>query len=368
MPRKQQNKLVDQVVDHNHSEESAVESGGLLLIPTGSTLLNLAASDNAFGGWGAGKVINLVGDSNTGKTLLALTGLMEMAMDKKFDDWKLIYDDAENALEMPVADMFGKALANRIEDPYGHLWGDEDFRSSETIEDVRNNIWKLLDDEVPFFYILDSYDATTNREEIKRQQEETKGKEKSRDFPRGPGVLSETLRKIKSRLKNTQSNFMVISQTRDNIDAVSFAATKRRAGGRALKFYSSHEVWLAVGKGGQITKEVKGSKYIIGWNIRVRSERSKLNGKRRDVPMVCFTSYGVDDISANIEWLLEHKIWTGSRSAIFTKGFCNTTLGKQQLIEWIEEKRKETKLRKVMQQAWDGIEDALHIDRRRRFE
>lgn len=40
---------------------------------TGSILLNLAASQKArSGGWARGRVVNLIGDGSTGKTLLAL--------------------------------------------------------------------------------------------------------------------------------------------------------------------------------------------------------------------------------------------------------------------------------------------------------
>jgi len=336
--------------------------------PTGSTLLNLAVSDDAFGGWGSGKIINLVGDSNTGKTLLALTGLMEMAIDEQYSDHLLIYDDAENALEMDVRGMFGDQLSDRLQDPYGNLYGSEEFRSSETIEDVRNNLWRLLEEGTPFLYVLDSYDAVTSRDEIKRQEQENKGKEQNKDYPRGPAILSETLRKTKSKLKFADSGFLVISQTRDEMNPMTFGAQKRRAGGKALKFYSSHEVWLAVGKGGQIKKTVRKKSYTIGWNIIAKSARSKLNGKKRDVPIVCYTKHGVDDISANIEWLLSVGYWTGSRNSINSKGFCKENKSMQDLILWTESHNKEETLKVIVEKEWQKIESELSVTRKKRFE
>ena len=368
MPRKRRQTSADIAEQVRAGRQEDPPPQGRVCFPTGSTLLNLAVSDDALGGWGAGTVVNLVGDSNTGKTLLALTGAMEMTLDEKFDDHRIIYDDAENALEMPLATMFGEQLAERIEDPYGHAYGCVDWRSSETIEDVRNNVWNLLDEGTPFLYILDSYDAVTSREEIKRQQQEAKGKEQNRDFPRGPGVLTETLRKIKGRLKMTDSVFMVISQTRDEMNPMTFAAQKRRAGGRALKFYALHEVWLAVAMKGQIKQEVSGNKYTIGWNIRAKSVRSKLTGKAREIPLICFTEYGVDDIGANIDWLLNSGVWSGTRTKVNTKGFCNATFSRATLIDYIEEKGRELALKKVVQKAWDTTEAKLKLDRKKRYE
>src|SRR5580698_6467968 len=46
---------------------------------TGSTLLNLAAVGAATPGWAIGRVINIVGDKSTGKTLLAIEACANFA-------------------------------------------------------------------------------------------------------------------------------------------------------------------------------------------------------------------------------------------------------------------------------------------------
>jgi RecA/RadA recombinase len=43
------------------------------LIPTGSTHLNLACSENPFGGFRKGRIVNIIGDSDTAKTYECLT-------------------------------------------------------------------------------------------------------------------------------------------------------------------------------------------------------------------------------------------------------------------------------------------------------
>ena len=124
------------------------------LIPTGNTLLNLALSDTPDGGYGVGKMVNLIGDSSSGKTILALTMLAECNINPKFKDYDLIFDDVENALEIDIESLFGRSLAKRIK-----------FRSSNTIEDWYGSIYNQIVSGIPFISVLDSFDALTSRDE-----------------------------------------------------------------------------------------------------------------------------------------------------------------------------------------------------------
>ena len=94
--------LVSQVEDAAKKPLDKIEVSSVdpdWLIPTGSTLLNCACSDLHTGGYGIGKITNLIGDSSSGKSLLALTSFAEVAMYTRYDDYRLIYDDVEAALE-----------------------------------------------------------------------------------------------------------------------------------------------------------------------------------------------------------------------------------------------------------------------------
>ena len=68
------------------------------LIPSGCTVLNCALSDCAFGGFGQGKIANIIGESSAGKTMIAETLLAEMANDPRYDDYDLYLDASEHAL------------------------------------------------------------------------------------------------------------------------------------------------------------------------------------------------------------------------------------------------------------------------------
>jgi recombination protein RecA len=109
--------------------------------------------------------------------------------------------------------------------------------------------------------------------------------------------LRVTAREIKSK----EALVIVISQTRDNL-GFGFT-TKTRSGGRALKFYCAHEMWLSV------KEPIKKRKTQIGIHANLKISKNKLTGKRRNIDIPIYDDYGVDDISANIDFLLEESFW-----------------------------------------------------------
>jgi len=139
--------IASQVATRNR--ETKIEEPGSL-IPTPSTLLNCACSDSPYRAFSKGRLINLIGDSHSGKTLLALTTFGEMNLDSEFDNYRFIYDDVENANEFDMQELIGKEAADRVEAPH---YDEDDYpEPSNYIEDFHCNLWDALDEEEPFIY------------------------------------------------------------------------------------------------------------------------------------------------------------------------------------------------------------------------
>jgi len=64
------------------------------LIPTGCTTLNCALSDNPYGGYRKGTIVNAIGDSSAGKSILAFT-TFAAANAAGLHKYRFIFDDAE---------------------------------------------------------------------------------------------------------------------------------------------------------------------------------------------------------------------------------------------------------------------------------
>jgi recombination protein RecA len=335
----------------NKSIEKKEEHFKGRLISTGSTVLNCALSDNPLGGYCTGKLSNLIGDSNSGKTLLALTMLADAAENDVFNNYKLIYDDAEQALEFNLEYLFGEKIANRIITD----------TISDTIYDWYSSIYRLLKKEESFIYVLDSLDSLTSLEEQKRAEKIVDGKlEKGSYGGEKPKMISEIIRNIVKDLKKTESFVLVVSQTRDNI-GVTFGSKKTRSGGRALKFYCCHEIWLAV------AEKLKRREREVGISAVAKVSKNKLTGKVRKVWIPMFYDYGIDDVGANVTFLINEGIWEKKKQTInaVDLGIEGTY---ETLIKKIEEGNMENDLKMLIGKVWNKIEESIKSDRKKRYQ
>lgn len=357
-------KLVDQIKSTSKKEaekvSEPVDADNLSLVSTGSTLFNLACSDKLHGGFGMGKMVNLIGDSSSGKTFIALTVLAELTMSDEFSNHTLIYDDVEAACEFDIEKLFGKNTSERISSPA--IDEDDEELSSETVEDFQGYIHELLDKENKFVYVLDSLDALDSEDDkkkVKQQMEDRKkGKETTGTYGMAkPKKIGEILRQICRRLKKTDSLLIIVSQTRDNINPMSFEK-KTRSGGRALKFYATHEIWTAV------AKKLKKKERVIGIECKAKITKNKITGKVRTVEFPIFYDYGIDDIGSMIDFLLVEGTWSKAGKKI------NSPMGlmtRESLIKKIEDKNLEDKLKKAVAKTWNQIEDGLKLNRKGKY-
>ena len=127
------------------------------LLSTGSTLLNLACSGKAHGGFPTGSYIFMVGDSMSGKTWLSLTCLAEAVLDNKFKDHRFIYDNVERGARMELSRFFGQKMVDRLEPPAVDDEGNEVF--STYVEEFYFYLDDAFKDGRPFIYVLDSMDG-----------------------------------------------------------------------------------------------------------------------------------------------------------------------------------------------------------------
>jgi recombination protein RecA len=330
-------------------------------LSTGSTLLNLGVSDQVFGGFGLGKIVNIIGDSSSGKTTLAWSLLAEAAHKKRFDNHVLIYDDVEAACEHDVVKLFGQVTADRVRPPRGTR---EEPRGSSTVEEFQLSIHSYLKKGKPFVYILDSLDALTSDDEEERMEAKVKAYEKGTK-PKGsygmakPKAMSEMLRQIVRKLRDSDSLLVIISQTRDNINPMSFTP-KTRSGGRALEFYASHILWTAV------AGKIKKLEQAIGIICRVKSTKSKLTGKIRTVEFPIYYDLGVDNTASCVDFLVEQGWWKKAGNKI-KSSLVHKPMFRDRLVEAIEKEEKEKELKIQVGKCWQKMEDALRLNRRNRY-
>ena len=335
------------------------------ILSSGSTLLNLACTNNPFGAFTKGKYIYLVGDSTSGKTFLSMTCLVESLRHPSFKDHRLIYDNVEDGMEIDLEKLFNKEMADKIESTKTDKKGNPIY--SMLIEEFYYNLDDAIKSEKPFIYILDSMDGLDSEEDSEKFEEQKTAHAKGKIIAGSYGTSkakknSGTLRKMVNRLKKTGSILIIISQTRDNIG---FGFEKKtRSGGKSLKFYAHLEIWSKVL--GQIKKTVKGKPRSIGVNIELQIKKNRTTGELHKTKMDIYPSYGIDDIGSCIDYLVDEKWWEKEGTKIIAEEF-DITMSRENLIKYIEVTNRYRKLQIVTGRCWNEIRKACDLGRKSRY-
>jgi len=347
-------------------------------LSTGSTLLNLACTGFPDRGFAKGRYYFIVGDSISGKTWLSLTCLAEASINPNFDNYRFIYDNAEDGALMDIKRFFGKEVFRRIEPPHWNEYTGSNY--SSTIEDFYFNVDDAIKQGHAFIYILDSMDSLTSKVEAvkfdKTKKASRAGKETTGSYGDGKAKVNAAMlrRVIGKSLLQSGSILIIINQTRDRINALPFQSKKTRSGGHALEFYACLEIWSSIA--GQITKIVKNKKRQLGVYCKIQVKKNRITGRDRTVIIPIFHSFGIDDIGNCVDFLIEEGYWKKitlitkkktTYNAINAKGL-GIKCSRKRLIRRIEKEGLEKDLRELVSDTWDEIEEQCKIKRKKRYE
>ena len=337
---------VQQIIAPRRESNNIIE-----FCPTGSDLFDLIGGNGV--PWG--KMINIVGDNSTGKTLLA-SEIIATAYKKYGKNLVWFYDDAEAGYSFDSKAIWGIDIVA------------EDSKCSETLEDFQCTLDKMLDklkSEQKFIYILDSFDSLTTLEELDHVDKKNKAIEKGTKIPGSYGQSkskgsSEFFRVMRRKLKDKNCLLIIVSQVRENI-GVMFGAKYARMGGKALDFYSAQIFWLAVAE-----------KYDDGISVKIKNTKNKVGKPFRVTLVDIIFDYGVDNVSSNLNFLYDLKTPTGKNiDAIKTKKLMwdKREYTQKHLVRYIEKNNLEEELTKRTIQKWIENEDKINTskDRKSKF-
>lgn len=309
---------------------STKEARSRAFISSGSYLLNLVLG----GGYAVGRIVNVVGDRSSGKTLLAIEAAANCAQMSPVTNIR--YAEAEAAFDEQYAASIGMPEGLQI------------ASGIETVEDWYDDLNTFLDGvdrASPSLYILDSLDALSDDAEMERDIDKgSYGASKARK-------LSEMFRRLVRKIEEAHCTLLIISQVRDKLN-VSFGETKTRSGGRALDFYASQILWLAEIE--KIKRSVLSVERVVGVWVEARTKKNKVGNPFRSATIQILFQYGVMDGHSMIGWLKKNKV-PGVEYDEVAKQLSNALRGNdRQTLLTIE-----ADLREKVGDRWQQIEDAL---------
>lgn len=249
-------------------------------IGTGCAILDCVLGGN---GYALGRIVNIVGDKSTGKTLIAIEACANFL--QRYPHGRVWYTEVEAA--------FDKSYAASLGLPVDAVSFTE---ACFTVEDFFKHLSSVLKEgsTKPGLYILDSLDALSDQAELDREIDASSfGASK-------PKKLSELFRRLVQLLHSSNIALMIISQVRDNI-GVTFGEKHSRSGGKALDFYASQILWLS--QIGTIKRTIKGVERPVALKVRAKCKKNKLGPPLRECEFELRFGFGIDDVAANLTFL-----------------------------------------------------------------
>lgn len=356
-PKGTKKKITDEVVEKTEKElknPPVKKERKLEFISSGCTILDLALSDRIDGGYLLGSFVNIVGDSSSGKTLGALTMCAEALHDRRFKDYQFVYDLPEATMNFDLETMFGNSFDKVLFLP-------EDRTKARTIQDWHHDLYKYS--EGPIIHVTDSFDSLTAIGDVDAVEQGDPVAKTGWKTEKAV-VSSAALPQIIGRIEEHNSLLMIISQTRANI-GVSFGPAKKQSGGNALVFYRTHAIWLSEGE--KIKVNIRGKDREVGHWTHAKVSKNKVTGKVRQVSFPVYYDYGIDDIGASVEWLITEKFWTTNQKGYLDLGDDfdffginkDEKINRKSLIKYIEDNNLEPKLKEVINECWQEVEEEI---------
>ena len=306
-------------------------SPNIEFLSSGCTVLNCVLG----GGYPLGRIVNIVGDKSTGKTLLAIEASANFA--SKYEEGHIWYSEVESAFDRPYAKALGMPI-DRI-DFTEDIYTVEDF-----YEDILKCIAESKKTGQPGLYILDSLDALSDRSELDRDIDKgSYGGEKAKK-------MSELFRRLVQKLENSKITVLIISQVRDNI-GVMFGSKHKRSGGRALDFYASQVIYLAHTK--TIERTRSKIKRAVAIQVKAKCNKNKVGLPFRTCEFQIVFGFGVDDVWASIHFLNEV---SGLDKIGLTKSDADTVLKNTMKLPVEEYNELWDKSVPVVKELWQEIE------------
>lgn len=300
---------------------------------TGCTLLDCVMG----GGYAYGRMTNIIGDKSTGKTLQVIEAGANFIADNP--NGLVVYGEAEAAFDQAYAQSLGLPL-DRVE-----------FPELQTIEDWFEDMNTRFSSKHKTLYIVDSLDALSDREEQGRDIDKgsyAMGKTKK---------LSELFRRNIKKMQDSNVTLIVVSQVRDNIGAM-FGKKHKRSGGHAMDFYATHTIWLSHLK--RLDKTHKGVKRAVGVRVKAMCEKNKIGPPFRSCEYPLMFGYGVEDVQASLEWLIEVKRVKDIGMTIDTAKALAKGLHKLSQAEYDQESAN---INLVVKRVWAEIEEGFAYGR-----
>jgi len=318
------------------------ESSTPIRFRTGCTLLDLAVGGaSGVMGFPAGVIVNIIGDKSAGKSFLKNEIFARGYHDHKQRGYRWFSDDTETGDTFDTTNLYGFNIR-----PEARKLGTRSVEDSATVEELDAKVTKFLEtikEGECGIYAVDSLDGLSdaNREAMQtaRANQLANGVEVKDKGDYGMQIakfLSQHFFKGQHQaIKHNNSLLMIISQIRDNPEAMMFGQKWEVSGGKAMEFYCHTRLFLTT------IQKIERAGRVVGVYVEAKVLKSKTPRPFRKCRFTFYFDYGLDDIGSCLDYLYSLRdaktgnIDAGSTKNIAWDGKCERNL--ENIRVWLKD-------------------------------
>ena len=259
-------------------------------VSTGSPNLDLAIANRSNGGLPVGKIVEITGMEQSGKSLLAA----HVIANTQKKGGVAIYIDTESALDSRFLQAIGVDVEKMLYIPLETV---EDV--FEAMEDIIVKIREKNKDKLVSIVVDSVAAATTKIEEAADYEKDGYATAKSI-------IMSKGMRKITNLIGKQRILCVFTNQLRQKLNAMPFGDQYTTSGGKALQFHASVRLRL---KGvGKIKEKINGVEEIVGQEVEASVVKNRLGPPNRKVKYSVYYDSGIDAADGMLKALKAYKI------------------------------------------------------------
>jgi recombination protein RecA len=274
-------------------------------VGTGSTMLDLAISNRKYGGFPVGRVSEITGLEQSGKSLLAAHALLNTQ--KK--GGLAVYIDTENAIATEYLSAIGLNLKDMLYVPL------------ETVEDIFETVDVIIDKvrssdkDRLVTIVVDSIAGASTKTEMAADFDKD-GYATAKAL-----IISKAMRKITNLIGRERICLIITNQLRQKLNAPAFSDPWTTPGGKGIPFHAS--VRLRLSSIGAIKAKREGRDEIVGSRVKAKLVKNRCGPPLRECEYEVYFDSGIDDYSSWLTVMKEHNLvsqsgawyqWTDKRT------------------------------------------------------
>jgi recombination protein RecA len=259
-------------------------------VSTGSTILDLAISNRKNGGFPVGRVCEITGLEQSGKSLLAAHTLLNTQ--KK--GGLAVYIDTENALSTEFLSAIGLNLKEMLYIPLETV--EDIFETVETIiEKVRSSDKNRL-----VTIVVDSIAGASTKTEMAADFDKD-GYATAKAL-----IISKAMRKITNLIGRERICLIFTNQLRQKLNAPAFSDPWTTPGGKGIPFHASVRIRLS--SIGAIKAKVNGQDTIVGSRVKAKLVKNRCGPPLREAEYAFYFDSGIDDYGSWLETMKDYNL------------------------------------------------------------